>query len=204
MAKSFNDLPGAVQVLILAGVAVVLAGGVFYMYVWPLSAQRDNLDAQVKKLKAENDQNRAMEQQRTELLNRIAQLEKNLGTLRTIVPDEQATDQFVRMVYDTATGATIHLRTFVAQPLVTRDFYVETPFVARLDGTYFQMLNFFDRLSKQQRIVSVTNLALGPPTGGGQGAFTLAPGETVGANCVITTFFNKPQPPPAKAQPPKK
>ena len=45
MAKSFNDLPAAVQGAILAGVAVVAAGVVFYLYVLPLSAQRDRLDA---------------------------------------------------------------------------------------------------------------------------------------------------------------
>ncbi len=203
MAKSFNDLPGTAQAAILAGAAVILAGAVFYLYVWPLSAQRTRLEADVNRLHQENLKNQAVERERTELLNRIAQLEKQLDTLRSIVPDEQATDQFVRMVYDTAVGATIHLRNFVAAPLVQRDFYVETPFNVRLDGTYYQMLNFFDRLARQQRIVSVTNLALGPPAGGGQGTFKILPSETVGASCVVTTFFNRPQPPAAKA-PPKK
>ncbi|MBZ5545229.1 MAG: type 4a pilus biogenesis protein PilO [Acidobacteriia bacterium] len=204
MAKSFNDLPAAVQGAILAGVAVVAAGVVFYLYVLPLSAQRDRLDAEVTKLKEENLRNQAVERERTELLNRIAQLETQLATLRSIVPDEAATDQFVRMVYDTSTSAAIHLRTFVAQPPVARDYYIELPFNVRIDGTYYAMRNFFARLSKQDRIVSATNLALGPPPGGGQGTFTIAPNETVGANCVITTYYNRQQPPPKKGPAPKK
>jgi type IV pilus assembly protein PilO len=204
MAKSFNDLPAAVQGAILAGVAVVLAGVVFYLYVLPLSAQRDRLDAEVRKLKEENQRNQAVERERTELLNRIAQLEKQLETLRSIVPDEAATDQFVRMVYDTSTSAAIHLRNFVAQPPVARDYYIELPFSVRIDGTYYAMRNFFERLSRQDRIVSVTGLALGPPAGGGQGSFTILPNETVGANCIITTYYNRPQPPPTKGPAPKK
>ncbi|MBZ5513616.1 MAG: type 4a pilus biogenesis protein PilO [Acidobacteriia bacterium] len=204
MAKSFNDLPAAVQGIILAAVAVVLAAVVFYLYVLPLSSQIDKLSVEVKQLKEENQRNQAVERERTELLNRIAQLSKQLETLRSIVPDEAATDQFVKTVYDTSTSAAIHLRNFVAQPPVARDYYVELPFNVRLDGTYYALRNFFERLSRQDRIVSVTNLALGPPAGGGQGSFVILPSETVGANCVITTFFNRPQAPPAKAVAKKK
>jgi len=139
--------------------------------------------------------------ERAELLNRIEQLSKQLETLRTIVPDEQATDEFVKSVYDATRATGIFLRNFLAQPLVPRDFYVEMPYNVRLDGTYFQMLSFFDRLAREQRIISVVGLSLGPPGGGGQGNFTLLPGETVGASCTILTFFNRPQPPPVPPQP---
>jgi type IV pilus assembly protein PilO len=202
MAKRFSDLPSAVQTAILAVVAFGLAGAVFYFYVLPLSVRRDSLDRQVKKLKAENAKNLAFEQERTEYLNRIAQLEKQLETLRSIVPDEQATDEFIKRIFDAALGTGIYIRTFLAQPLVAREFYKEMPFNMRIDGTYYAMLNFFDRLAREQRIVSVsvTNLVLGPPAGGGMGAYTLHPNETVGANCAVTTYINVPLP----AAPPKK
>jgi Tfp pilus assembly protein PilO len=208
MAKSFNDLPAPVQGVILAAIAVVLAIGFFFYgipgvvnSVWSLSAKRTSLEAQVNRLHAENLKNQAVERERTELLNRIAQLATQLDTLRSIVPDEQAQDAFVKSVYDTAAGSTIFLRSFVAQPLVTRELFVEMPFTVRIDGTYYALLSFFDRLARQQRIVNVaiSSLSMGPPSAGGQGTFKLAPGETVGANCVITTYFNRPQPPPAPA-----
>ena len=190
MPKSFSDLPAIVQVVVLGGAALVLAGATFWYYVLPLSAQRDKLDKQVRDLHGQNVRNLAFEQERTEYLNRIAQLEKQMETLRSIVPDDQATEQFMRMVSGTATAAGSNLRTFVAQPLVRRDFYTEMPFAVRLDGTFFSLLNFFDRLSREQRIVSVTGLSLGAPTGGGMGTFTIHPSETVGANCVVTTYFH--------------
>jgi Tfp pilus assembly protein PilO len=210
MAKSFKELPSNVQAAILAVIAVGLAAGFFFMgipgvwepAVWDLRAKRDGLTAELQRLKAENEKNQAVERERTELLNRIAQLEKQLDTLRMIVPDEQATDDFVKMVYNTASAAGIYLRTFVAQPLVQREFHVEMPFNIRIDGTYWSMLNFFDRLARQQRIVSVTNLNLGPPQGGGLGRYTVHPGETVGANCTVVTYFNRPAPPPPPPPPP--
>jgi type IV pilus assembly protein PilO len=202
MAKSFNDLPASVQAAVLAIIPIGLAGAVFYLYVLPLSAKKTSLQAEYTRLRGENQKNQAVERERTELLNRIAQLEKQLETLRTIVPDEPDTDEFVRMVYNTARGSAIYLRNFTASPLVARDYYWEMPFSVRIDGTFYSMLNFFDRLAKQQRIVSVSGLALGPPAKGGGGTFTILPNETVGANCVITTFYNKQ--PQAAAGPAKK
>jgi Tfp pilus assembly protein PilO len=92
----------------------------------------------------------------------------------------------------------------VAQPPATKEYYIELPYSVRIDGTYYAMRSFFERLSRQDRIVSVSDLALGPPAGGGQGTFTILPSETVGANCVIKTFYNRPQPPPRKGPAPKK
>jgi type IV pilus assembly protein PilO len=194
MPKSFSDLPTPVQGLIFVLVAIALAAVTFWYYVLPLNDQRTRLDKDVTKLKAENDKNEAFRQQQTEYLNRIAQLEKQLDTLRSIVPDEQATDEFMRAVFAEGLSSNVNIRTFIPKPQALRDYYVEMPFSLRLDGTYYGLLNFFDRLAHEQRIVSVSGLTLGTPEGGGMGSYTVYPSETVGANCTLTTYYNKPLP----------
>ena len=191
MPKSFNDLPAAVQIAIFVLSAVLAGGAVFYFYVLPLKEQRDSARNEVDRLTAENKLNQIFEQQRKQYLNRIAQLEKQLDTLRSIVPEEQATDDFMRMVFEDGRASEVNIRTFVPQALEPKDIYTEMPFSLRLDGTYFGLLGFFARLANEQRIVSVSGLSLGPPEGGGMGAFKLHPGETVGANCVLTTYFSR-------------
>jgi len=191
MPKSFNDLPAAVQIAIFVLSAVLVGGAVFYFYVLPLKEQRDSVRNEVDRLTAENKLNQIFEQQRKQYLNRIAQLEKQLDTLRSIVPEEQATDDFMRMVFEDGRASEVNIRTFVPQALEPKDIYTEMPFSLRLDGTYFGLLGFFARLANEQRIVSVSGLSLGPPEGGGMGAFKLRPGETVGANCLLTTYFSR-------------
>jgi type IV pilus assembly protein PilO len=191
MPKSFNDLPASVQIAIFLLIAMVLAGAVFYFYDLPLKERRDGLRKQVDKLKAENKRNEIFERERTEYLNRIAQLEKQLEALRSIVPDEQATDDFLRMVFADGRATEVNIRTFLPQALAPKDIYTEMPFSLRLDGTYYGLLSFFDRLAHEERIVSVSGLSLGPPEGGGMGTFKVRAGETVGANCVLTTYFSR-------------
>jgi len=202
MAKSFNDLPAPVQGAILATVAIALAGGAFWYFVLPLSDQKDSLQKDVTRLKAENDRNEAFRQQQTEYLNRIKQLESQLETLRSIVPDEQDTDAFMRTVFADGTTTGTQIRTFIPKPPEVKDYYVATPFAVHLDGTYYSLLSFFDRLAHEQRITSVSGLSLGTPEGGGMGNYLVPKSSTVGANCVLTTYFNKPltsaAPPPRR------
>lgn len=200
MAKSFNDLPAVIQGVILVVVAIALAGGAYWYYVLPLSDQRDGLQSEVARLKAENDRNEAFRQQQTEYLNRIQQLESQLETLRSIVPDEEATDEFMKTVFTDGSNTGTAIRTFIPKPPVVKDFYVETPFTVHLDGTYYSLLSFFDRLAHEQRIMSVSGLSLSSPEGGGMGVYKVPTSATVGANCVLTTYYNKPltaQGPPA-------
>jgi len=198
MAKSFNDLPAPIQGVVFVVVALALAGLTFWFYVLPLSDQKDSLDRDVTKLKAENLKNEAFRQQQLEYTNRITQLKKQLETLRSIVPDEEATDEFMKQVFANGSESNVNIRTFIPKPPLTRDFYVEVPFALRIDGTYYALLRFFDQLAHQQRIMSVSGLTLGSPEGGGMGAYKVSSSETVGANCTLTTYFNRPltAPPP--------
>lgn len=202
MAKSFSELPASIQGLTLAAVAAALAGLLFYFYVWPLSGENDKLQIEVKRLKAENDKNEAFRQQQAEYLNRLKQLQGQLETLRSIVPDEQATDEFMRTIFADGTATGAEVRTFIPGVPVAKENFMEMPFTVRLDGTYYNLLNFFDRLAHEERIMSVSGLSLGSPEGGGMGAYKVSSNETVGANCVLTTYYNKPL--NAAPLPPKK
>jgi len=190
MPKSFGELPVAVQGGVYALIAVALAGAVFYFLVLPVQETRDTLRAKIEKLKLENLRNQSIERERTAYLKRIAELEKQLEALRSIVPEEQSTDDFLRVVFADAKATDVNIRTFIPQNLVQKDIYTEMPFNVRIDGTYYGLLAFFDHVAREQRIVSVSGLSLGPPAGGGMGSFKVGAGETVGANCVLTSYFS--------------
>jgi type IV pilus assembly protein PilO len=191
MAKSFKDFPPAAQAGVVSLLALIVVAIPFYLYVYPLLGQRAALDDEVKTLIAENKQNQAVEQEHTQYQIKIAQLKTQLETQRLLLPDTQATDEFMKTVFKDAAEAGVHVRTFLPQPPSPKDYYVEVPYKVRLDGTYWELVNYFRKLSGETRIISVTNIALGPPAGGGLGSFEVSPSESVGADCTLVTYFNK-------------
>jgi type IV pilus assembly protein PilO len=190
MAKSFNDLSVGVRVGALVTLPALLASALFWSLVRPMAARRSALQAQVNSLHAQNLKDKAFEQQRAEYVSRIAVLRLQLDTVRAAVPDDEGADSLVSLLNDVAARTGINVRSLVTEPVVERDLYTEVPFKLRLDGTYYDVVEFFDRLGHGQLIVNVSDLALGSPGHGGPGSYTVSTAETVGANCVVTTYVN--------------
>jgi len=92
-------------------------------------------------------------------------------------------------------------------PVSNKEFYSEVPFAIDIDGPYYSVLNFFQRVAELERIVNVGNMQMGNTKSGAaakvKGSYTYAPGETVLASCTATTFFSH-EPDEAAAQGPPK
>jgi len=190
----FSELSPAVQVAII----VAVGAGLWALteYVWPLPelrAERDQLQTQVTQLEAEVMPLRQFRQNLGPLVAENAQLELQLENLRRIVPNEKEVDNFVRLVQAEALSAGIVLRRFTAQAVSQQEFYVEVPFEVEMDGPFYDVMEFYGRLARMQRIVNVSELRMGglqSKTSIGQRAFQYPPSTTVAAICRITTFFS--------------
>jgi len=64
------------------------------------------------------------------------------------------------------------------------------PFEVQADGPYFNVLDFFGRLSRLSRIINVGDLQFGD-AGKGNG-YVVRPGTTVTGTFTATTYFTKP------------
>jgi Tfp pilus assembly protein PilO len=80
------------------------------------------------------------------------------------------------------------------------------PFAIDIDGPYYSVLNFFQRVSELERIVNIDNLQMANTKTTGpakvKGTYSYAPGETVVASCTATTFFSHEPEAPAPAPQP--
>jgi len=57
-----------------------------------------------------------------------------------------------------AQKAGVEVRRYAAKPVMAKEYYSEVPFDMELDGPYYSMLNFFDRVGKLERIVNISGL----------------------------------------------
>jgi type IV pilus assembly protein PilO len=130
----------------------------------------------------------------------LANLKQQLDIERRIVPDEKSVDGFIEMMDTEATKAGVELRRYTAKPVAAKEYYSEVPFDMELDGPYYSMLNFFDRVGKLERIVNISGLLVSN-TKNPQGAkakhtYQYAPNESVIATFTATTFFSHDLTPP--------
>ena len=192
---SWSELPVRNKLLAIAVAALVVTGALYYFYYMPISDQNDATRKKVASLKAENDSLRPYESKLKDLDVQISNLTQQLEQMKQIVPDTKEADNFIRMVNATAIASGIEVRSYTTKPTVQKEFFVEAPFELELDGPYYSVLTFFDKMSKLERIVNVSDLQMATPSNGGlakvKRKYTYAPTETVVASCVATTYFSR-------------
>jgi type IV pilus assembly protein PilO len=124
----------------------------------------------------------------------VANLKQQLEIERRIVPDEKQVDGFIEMLDGEAQKAGVELRRYTAKPTTAKEYYTEMPFDIELDGPYYSMLNFFDRVGKLERIVNMSGLILAntknPTAAKAKHTYQYAPNESVVATCTATTYFS--------------
>ena len=200
MAKGLGEYPRAVQAAILVVVVLLLASGAVWYWILPLNNACTLLAKQVTDLHAQNAANRALEQQQTLLQKRIAEAKEKLKELQTMVPDEPDTDGLVNLVRQAEAASGVHVRSLAAQTPVPAEEYIELPFKLRVDGGYFGLVNFFDRLGQAARITNVSGMTLGAPVASGHGSYKPGATETVATDFILSAYYNRAPggPPPGK------
>jgi type IV pilus assembly protein PilO len=194
----WSELGAAKQLGIVIVVALVISGVAYYFVDKPIMDANEQTSKQIVAVKAENDSLRPYENKIKDLDQQIENLKQQLEIQKRIVPDEKEADNFIRLVQTTAASSGIEVRLYSAKPTAPKEFYVEAPFELNLDGPYYSMLNFFDKLAKQERIVTVSNLQMAGVEKTGDAKvrrrYAYAPTESVVAACTATTYFSREAP----------
>jgi len=200
---NFGELTGVKLwgVLVLAG--ILGSAGLYYTI---FKSEREANAAAQTSLQAKMRENADLEAYRPKLADierQLNSLKQQLEIERRIVPDEKEVDNFMRMVGGEARKAGVEIRRYTSRPVSARDFYTEVPFEVELDGPYYSMLGFFDRVSKLERIVNINGLLVAstrkPGDAKAKKTYQYAPNESVVATCIATTYFSHDLDPSAAA-----
>jgi type IV pilus assembly protein PilO len=195
MANPFRDMSVIMQGLLALAITVVLVVVGVYVPVSPVAQERASVDKAVRdrtQLSQEVTQLQVYKQRFGELKSQMDALQKQLDTLKTIVPEEKETDEFIRLVQGAASASNVQLRRLTAQAVVSKEYHFEMPFDVQADGPYFNVLDFFGRLGRLSRIINVGDLDFEDPTGAKGTKYPLRPGTTVTGVFTAVTFFTKP------------
>jgi len=191
---NFSELSGIKQWgAVIAGGAIVTAA--LFFTVFKSQSEKNTAAQHALELKvAENNELESYRPKLKQIEQQLAELKQQLEIEARIVPNEKQVDGFISMMDGEAQKAGVELRRYTAKPTAAKEYYTEVPFDLELDGPYYSMLNFFDRVGKLERIVNVSGLLVSTtknPTGAkAKHTYQYAPNESVVATCTATTFFS--------------
>jgi len=192
---SLRDMSVFLQALVALAVAVVLAAVGIFVPGSPVARAKEEYDAAVVKrtqLTQEVTQLQVYKQRYAELKQQMDALNKQLDTLKTIVPEEKEADEFIRLIQGAASASSVQIRRLKALAIVPKEYHYEMPFEIQADGPYFNVLDFFGRLGRLSRIINVGDLSFDAPENTKGTKYPVRPGTTVTGTFTATTFFTKP------------
>jgi len=194
MANPFRDMSMIMQALLALAITAVLVVVGIFVPGSPVAQERDEFDKAVRlraQLNQEVTQLQVYRQRYSELKSQMDALNKQLDTLKTIVPEEKETDEFIRLVQGAAAASNVQLRRLTSQAIVSKEYHYEMPFEVQADGPYFNILDFFGRLSRLSRIINVGDLTFADPSASKGTKYPIRPGTTVSGIFTATTYFTK-------------
>jgi type IV pilus assembly protein PilO len=204
MAK-WSDMSSKTQIAVILVVAICLTV-VLYFVPGGYKSIADANEADAKNLASKNAeiaQLQPFQGKLAELNRSIDGLKQQLELQKRIVPEEKEVESFIKVMQAEASHSNIEIRRYTANPVATKEYYSEAPFAIEIDGPYYAVLDFFQRVGKMERIINISNLAMASvtkPAGAKvRRTYRYEPNESVIASCVATAFYSHASAPaPAK------
>jgi len=181
---AFSKLKGYVQVLIIVGVCAALLAGVWYVFLTPIETEITAQKSKIIDLDSRLDKARAQKARFDQFKKEVQALQVKLDDLKRILPLDRETDQILRQVQSSASGAGLKIQSGVSKPPVDHEVYAEYPLEMEVIGTYHSLGEFLERVRRLDRIVNIDRLRIQSRASEGQAALT----ASVGANYEAKTY----------------
>jgi type IV pilus assembly protein PilO len=157
------EMPARQRVLLLVGVVGIF----FYAYAallyWPRSAEIEEKQNQLVALKADRDRKAKLAANLEQARAAVEELRGALKEAIAQLPDTKEIPDLLSNVSDAGRASGLEVVHFRQRPEQYQDFYAEVPVEILVRGTYFEVEEFLERVSKLTRIVNVSNIGMKAP-----------------------------------------
>ncbi len=148
------------HLLILVGIAALM-----YLLVWNVftsvtRAETKAINDQVTQLQAKNQAAQIATQRINEFRSLFASKEEEYEELKVLLPEQREITNVLQGLQDSAQGSRLILSRFSPRDDAQIDFIMAKPVEVEVDSNFNNLRDFFDKMAKLQRIVSITDFSL--------------------------------------------
>lgn len=170
------------QRFLILGALVVVIIGAFAWFVWlPEYEKLGQMDQEIARLDADYRQKKQIADNLPKFKEEFAKLEKLLEEALTQLPNKSEIPSLLTNLATLARDNGLEVVTFTPRGEVNKGFYAEVPASLDLVGTYHQIAQFAQAVSKLSRIVNLSDLSFDAPSVKGDIA-------VLRVRCKVTTF----------------
>ena len=176
----FANLPKK-QLYLMCGVAGLAIIGLYgYLLMWPLWEEKGRQEEALHKLQGDLEQKQLIAANRPKLEAEIKDLQKQLAEAVVRLPEEKDIPRLLTQINTLGQQSGLEFLLFRPAAPVKKGFYADVPIDIRVEGQYHTLAGFLDRVSKLERIVTVSDIKVAPLSG--------KPDRSVVADLKATTY----------------
>lgn len=158
--ERLSEQPLHMKLLLLLLIVGAISGAYWYFF-WSPGAEA--LERAERKLAAEQKKIKEYEAVAAELPafeKEFERLNREFDLISLKLPKEKEIPALIDSVYSEISGSSLDSIIFAPQGQVAKEIYAEIPIQMEVVGGYYNLADFFDRISRLPRIVNVRDLVL--------------------------------------------
>ena len=154
------------QLYLLGGVAGAAIVALYaYFLMMPLWEEKGKFEDKLLKVQSDLQQKQLIAANRPKLEAEIKALEKQLDEALVRLPEEKEIPRLLTQVNSLGQQNGLEFLLFRPGAPVKKGFYAEVPIDIRVEGQFHSVGGFLDRVSKLERIVTVSDIKITPLSG---------------------------------------
>lgn len=181
MDLSLSKLPWQAQIGAFVAIAAGALFGFWYFYVSDVQTEIESRQTRLGSLRTDIARGVSTARRLPEFQAQVTDLEHRLENLKAVLPEEKDVADILRRVQGLATQSNLIIQRFTPQDPKQQPLYAELPYRLQAQGTYHDLGEFMDRISKFPRIINVSELQIRTPS-------PPQPNASIVAELIATTF----------------
>jgi type IV pilus assembly protein PilO len=173
------------QFVILICVGAMFYGMVWYFVTSGTRAEVQTLNDQVAQLQSRNQAAKIATQRINEFRTLYATKEQEYDELKVLLPEQREITNVLQGLQDTAKESRLIVNRFSPREDGQQDFIMAKPVEVEVDSNFNNLRDFFDKMAKLQRIVSITDFSL-------KQLPKQSAGKTLHAQFLLTAYYASP------------
>lgn len=196
MIEKLKKLEWYYQLVVLLAIASVLYFTVYYFVTSETRTEIAALNDQIAQLQAKNQAAQIATQRIGEFRALYASKSAEYDELKVLLPEDREITNVLQGLQDTARDSRLIVARFSPRDDAQQEAIMAKPVEIEVDSNFNSLREFFDRMAKLQRIVSITDFSL-------RQLDKQTPDRTLHAQFLLTAYYAAPDTPAATAAPGK-